>query len=110
MFFARGNKTIESERIFAHVGVNQQGDFGMQFAESGERGERNLHEIADAADIHEHLIRSLAGRHTVLMSSHILSEVERTADRAGLLLNGRLLGVRAIAETPSLEEWFLSVA
>ncbi len=55
------------------------------------------------------LIRSLAGRHTILMSSHILSEVERTADRAGLLLGGRLLGVRAIAETPSLEEWFLSV-
>jgi ABC-2 type transport system ATP-binding protein len=55
------------------------------------------------------LIRSLAGRHTVLMSSHILSEVEKTADRVALLLNGRLLGVRAIAETPDLEAWFLSL-
>jgi ABC-2 type transport system ATP-binding protein len=55
------------------------------------------------------LIRSLAGRHTILMSSHILSEVERTADRAGLLLDGKLLGVRSIAETPDLEGWFLSV-
>src|SRR5262245_25015848 len=55
------------------------------------------------------LIRSLAGRHTVLMSSHILSEVEKTADRAALLLNGKLLGVRSIAETPDLESWFLSV-
>jgi ABC-2 type transport system ATP-binding protein len=55
------------------------------------------------------LIRSLAGRHTVLMSSHILSEVEKTADRAGLLLDGKLLGVRALAETPDLEAWFLSV-
>ena len=55
------------------------------------------------------LIRSLAGRHTVLMSSHILSEIEKTADRAGLLLDGRLLGVRAIAEAADLESWFLSV-
>jgi ABC-2 type transport system ATP-binding protein len=55
------------------------------------------------------LVRSLAGRHTILMSSHILSEVEKTADRVGLLLDGRLLGVRSIAETPDLEGWFLSV-
>jgi ABC-2 type transport system ATP-binding protein len=55
------------------------------------------------------LIRSLAGRHTVLMSSHILSEVEKTSDRVAVLLNGRLLGVREIADTPDLEEWFLSL-
>ncbi len=55
------------------------------------------------------LIRRLAGRHTILMSSHILSEVEKTADRVGLLLEGKLLGVRPIAETPNLESWFLSV-
>jgi ABC-2 type transport system ATP-binding protein len=55
------------------------------------------------------LIRSLAGRHTILMSSHILSEIEKTAGRAGLLLDGKLLGVRAIAEVDDLESWFLSV-
>ena len=55
------------------------------------------------------LIRSFAGRYTVLMSSHILSEVEKTADRVAVLLNGRLLGVRAIADTPDLEQWFLSL-
>lgn len=55
------------------------------------------------------LIRSLAGRHTVLMSSHILSEVEKTADRVAVLLSGRLLGVRAVADTPDLEQWFLSL-
>jgi ABC-2 type transport system ATP-binding protein len=55
------------------------------------------------------LIRSLAGRHTILMSSHILSEVEKTADRAAVLLEGKLLGVRPIAEGPDLETWFLSV-
>ena len=56
------------------------------------------------------LIRGLAGRHTVIMSSHVLSEVAHIADRVAILLNGRLLGVRAIADTPDLEAWFLSVA
>jgi ABC-2 type transport system ATP-binding protein len=56
------------------------------------------------------LIRGLAGRHTVLMSSHVLGEVARTADRVGILLDGRLRGVRAMADTPDLEEWFLSLA
>ena len=56
------------------------------------------------------LIRGLAGRHTVIVSSHILSEVARVADRVAILLGGRLLGVRAMADTPDLEAWFLSVA
>ena len=55
------------------------------------------------------LIRSLAGRHAVLMSSHILGEIEKTADRAGLLLGGRLLGVRELGDGADLESWFLSV-
>jgi gliding motility-associated transport system ATP-binding protein len=55
------------------------------------------------------LIRSLAGQHTVLMSSHILGEVEKTCDRVAVLLNGRLLGVRPMADTPNLESWFLSL-
>jgi ABC-2 type transport system ATP-binding protein len=56
------------------------------------------------------LIRGLAGRHTVIVSSHILSEVARVADRVGILLGGKLLGVRSMADTPDLEAWFLSVA
>jgi ABC-2 type transport system ATP-binding protein len=56
------------------------------------------------------LIRGLAGRHTVLMSSHVLSEVAKTADRVGVLLDGRLRGVRPMADTPDLEAWFLSLA
>ena len=55
------------------------------------------------------LIHRLAGRHTILMSSHILSEVERVAHRVGILLQGRLLGVRRMADTPDLEAWFLSL-
>jgi ABC-2 type transport system ATP-binding protein len=56
------------------------------------------------------LIRGLAGRHTVLMSSHVLSEVARMADRVGVLLDGRLKGIRDMADTPDLEAWFLSLA
>jgi len=56
------------------------------------------------------LIRGLAGHHTVIVSSHVLSEVARIADRVAILLDGRLLGVRAMADTPDLEAWFLSVA
>src|SRR6266853_1329235 len=39
-------------------------------------------------------IRALAGERTVLVTSHILGEIERVADRAAILLEGRLLGVR----------------
>jgi ABC-2 type transport system ATP-binding protein len=55
------------------------------------------------------LIHALAGRQTILMSSHILGEVEKTAHRVAVLLRGRLLGVRDVADTPDLERWFLSL-
>jgi len=41
-------------------------------------------------------IRSLAGERTVVVTSHILGEIERVADRAAILLAGRLLGVHAV--------------
>jgi ABC-2 type transport system ATP-binding protein len=56
------------------------------------------------------LIRNLAGATTVLMSSHILAEVQKTADRVAVLLGGRLMGVREISATEDLEPWFLSLA
>jgi ABC-2 type transport system ATP-binding protein len=55
------------------------------------------------------LIQALAGDHTVLVSSHILGEVERIARRVAILLRGRLLAVRALADTPDLESLFLSL-
>jgi ABC-2 type transport system ATP-binding protein len=54
-------------------------------------------------------IRGLAGRRTVIMSSHILGEVEKVADRVAILLQGRLLAVQAMADTPDLEALFLSL-
>jgi ABC-2 type transport system ATP-binding protein len=41
-------------------------------------------------------IRALAGEHTVLVTSHILGEIERVADRVAVLLGGRLLGVHSL--------------
>ena len=37
MFFARRHEAKKRQRIFAHVGVNQEGDLGVQFAERGVR-------------------------------------------------------------------------
>jgi ABC-2 type transport system ATP-binding protein len=50
-------------------------------------------------------IRALAGERTVLVTSHILGEIERVADRVAILLGGRMLGVyvlRAGMLTPRL--------
>ena len=55
------------------------------------------------------LIRELAGKRTVIMSSHILGEVEKVADRVAILLTGRLLSVESVADTPDLEALFLSL-
>jgi len=42
------------------------------------------------------LIRSLAARHTILVTSHILGEIERVATRVAILLDGRLLTVQPL--------------
>jgi ABC-2 type transport system ATP-binding protein len=47
------------------------------------------------------LIRSLSARHTILVTSHVLSEIERVATRVAILLNGRLLAVRSLAQGAS---------
>jgi ABC-2 type transport system ATP-binding protein len=45
------------------------------------------------------LIRSLAGRHTVLLASHVLPEIEKIATRVMILLDGRLLTGDALKES-----------
>jgi ABC-2 type transport system ATP-binding protein len=42
------------------------------------------------------LIRSLAGRRTVLVASHVLTEIERVTSRVMILLDGRLLTTHAM--------------
>jgi len=62
------------------------------------------------------LLKDLAQDCAVLVTSHILAEIERTADRAAILLDGRLLTVEKIspetatAPVPSrLEALFLEL-
>ena len=54
-------------------------------------------------DVRE-LIRALSARHTILVTSHILTEIERVATRVAILLNGRLLSTQSLeqAESPRL--------
>jgi ABC-2 type transport system ATP-binding protein len=59
-----------------------------------------------------HLIRSLAGNHTVLLSSHILPEVAMTCSRAVIVHRGRVAAdvpLDATAAGAELEETFLRV-
>ena len=42
------------------------------------------------------LIRALATTHAILVTSHILSEIEKIAHRVAILLDGRLRGVQAL--------------
>jgi ABC-2 type transport system ATP-binding protein len=44
------------------------------------------------------LIRSLSSRHTILVTSHILGEIERVATRVAILLNGRLLTIQPLEQ------------
>ena len=46
-------------------------------------------------EMREH-IRALAGERTIIVTSHILGEIERVADRVAILLEGRLLGVHVL--------------
>jgi ABC-2 type transport system ATP-binding protein len=56
------------------------------------------------------LIRSLAQELAVLVTSHILAEVERIAHRVAILLDGRLLAVHTLAgATIGLEALFLQL-
>jgi len=59
------------------------------------------------------LILSLAGKHAVLVTSHILGEIEKIADRAAILLEGRLLAIESLrsksGEAVDLESRFLAL-
>jgi ABC-2 type transport system ATP-binding protein len=56
------------------------------------------------------LVRALSPELAVLVTSHILAEVERVAHRVAILLEGRLLAVHALAGAKvGLEEIFLQL-
>ena len=56
------------------------------------------------------LVRSLAGRRTVLVASHVLTEIERVASRVMILLDGRLLTTDAMREAGRKRQFRLHIA
>ena len=56
-------------------------------------------------------VRLLAGDVAILVSSHVLAEIEHVADRAAILLDGRLLDVLPLKGVPpgGLEQIFLQL-
>jgi hypothetical protein len=59
MFFAGGKKTIERKRVFSDVSMDEQSNFGVEFAKCGEGGKRHGNEIADTSDVEDNLIGPL---------------------------------------------------
>lgn len=57
------------------------------------------------------LIKDLSSEVAVLVSTHVLSEIERVADRVAILLRGHLLAVTRLSEIPAggLEAHFLAL-
>jgi ABC-2 type transport system ATP-binding protein len=55
------------------------------------------------------LVGSLAGRRTVLVASHVLTEIERVASRVMILLDGQLLTTDAMRETGTARQFRLRV-
>jgi ABC-2 type transport system ATP-binding protein len=51
-----------------------------------------------------HLIRSLAGEHTVLLSTHILPEVEQTCDSLLMIAGGKLVARGTLDELTNASE------
>ena len=56
------------------------------------------------------LIRSLSGRRTVLVASHVLTEIERIASRVMILVDGRLLTTDAMREAGAALRFRLRIA
>jgi len=55
------------------------------------------------------LIRNLSGKHTVLLSSHILTEVSRTCDRVIVIHRGKLAGDISGDQLGNIENIFLDL-
>jgi hypothetical protein len=56
MLFALGEKAIKGQGVLTDVSVDEESDFGVEFAESGEGRERDGNEIADPPNIEDDLI------------------------------------------------------
>jgi hypothetical protein len=70
VLFARGKKAVESESVFADMGVNQQSDLRMQIGKSGKGGEGDGDKIADTADVEDYLVGTFIEEAAAEESNH----------------------------------------
>jgi len=88
--------TDVSRRIIGHLSLGYQKLVGLADALVHEPELIILDEPTVGLDLDQiqsvwQLIKNLAGRHTVLISTHILREVEMTCNRVLILRNGHIL-------------------
>jgi len=94
---ARVDARDMADRLVGHLSKGYRQRVGMAQALIGDPEVLILDEPSAGLDPHQiveirELIRSYRGRRTVLLSSHILGEVEKLCDRVLILHRGRLVG------------------
>src|SRR5882762_6126915 len=98
MFFARGKKPVEGQRILAYMGMNQQGNLGAKIAHGGKRGKRHGNQVAHAANIENDLIGSFFKQAAAKESDHRMK-----------VLPLRLGGVNAGKKIRKASNWIISI-
>ena len=98
MFFARGKKPVERQRILAYMGMDQQGNFGAKITHGGKRGKRHCNQVADSADVENDLIGSFFEQAAAKESYHRMK-----------VLPLRLGGVNAGKKIRKASNWIISI-
>src|SRR5579862_6811394 len=70
MLLARRDEPVQRQRIFAHVRVDQERDFGVEFPECGVRRERDSYYVPDSPHVHQHLARSFFREPSAQLPNH----------------------------------------
>ena len=80
MLFARAEKTVERDAVFAEVRVDEERGFGVEIAERAVRGQGNVDEIADAVNVDDDLIGALIEECAVELGDHSRAGSEDTTN------------------------------
>jgi len=81
MFFPRGEKAVEGKRVLAHMRVDQHGDFGVEIAERGKRGEKARLRDSQPGDVENNLDWSFFQQAAAEQSDHRMQVLPRWAQR-----------------------------
>ena len=69
-FFVLREEAVERQRVFANVRVDAQAHFGADVGKLGEGRHRDGDVIADAARLHNRLVRMFFEKNAAQMSEH----------------------------------------